>query len=219
MATFITSKTVGQDINITVSTSTGYWKYNHNGSNSSVFSNGSQTITVANANGEFTLIPCLSDGTVSGDITQLYLGGDKFGSNQLTTFDGTGLSGLTGLGLEINQLTSFDGTGLSSLTSLDLSGNQLTSFDINGLLSLNTLYIGNNPIPALVNNQILADLVGNNVSNGYLDIDGSPNLVRTTASNSNYDYLTMDLAWAVNGTYSFPSSGLGKIRVKGITQI
>jgi hypothetical protein len=52
------------------------------------------------------------------------------------------------------------------------------------------LYIGDNPIPALVNNQILADLVGNNVLSGYLDIYGPTNLVRTTASNSNYNYLT-----------------------------
>lgn len=240
MATFITTQSVGESINIGVYTSTGYWKYNHNGSDWGTFMDGTTGAQVANANGQFTIISCLSDGSPSGDITQLYLGGDKFGSNQLTSFDGTGLSSLieldlsnnqltsfsgtgltslTQLYLGTNQLTSFDGTGLSGLTELDLSGNQLTSFDINGLLSLNTLYIGNNPIPALVNNQILADLVGNNVSNGYLDIDGSPNLVRTTASNSNYDYLTMDLAWTVNGTYSFPSSGLGKIRVKGITQI
>jgi hypothetical protein len=66
MATFITSKSVGQNIKISVGTSTGYWKYNHDGTDSSVFSNGNQTTTVANANGEFTIIPCLSDGTVSG---------------------------------------------------------------------------------------------------------------------------------------------------------
>jgi hypothetical protein len=39
MATFITSKSVGQNINISVQTSTGYWKYNHNGSDSSVLEN------------------------------------------------------------------------------------------------------------------------------------------------------------------------------------
>jgi hypothetical protein len=81
------------------------------------------------------------------------------------------------------------------------------------------LHLGNNPIPALVNNQILADLVGNNVLSGYLDITGPTNLVRTTASNADFTYLTNDLSWTVNGTYSFPSSGLGKLRVKGITQI
>ena len=71
MATFITAQSVGNDINIYVETSTTYWKYNHDGTDSSVFSNGNQTVTVANANGEFTIIPCLSDGTVSGDITYL----------------------------------------------------------------------------------------------------------------------------------------------------
>ena len=77
MATFITSKAVGETITITVYASTpftqgsNYWKYNHNGVDSAVFPNGDQTITVANANGEFTLIPCLSDGTPSGDITVL----------------------------------------------------------------------------------------------------------------------------------------------------
>ena len=277
MATFITSASTGTSITISVQTSTGYWKYNHNSADSSVFTDGSETITVANANGEFTIIPCLSDGTPSGDITSLDLYNNQLttfdgtglsslttlylNSNQLTTFDGTGLSILIELDLNNNQLTTFDGTGLSSLTDLYLSNNQLTTFDETGLSGLTTLYlsnnqlttfdgtglssltevtldnnqltsvnvsgltdltnlaIGNNPIPALENDQILADLVGNNVFNGYLDISGTPNLQRTTASNSNYDYLSNTLVWSVNGTYSFPSSGLGKIRVKGITQI
>ena len=117
MATFITSKAVGETITIYLYSSTEYWKYNHNGTDSSVFNqnDGGQTITVANANGEFTMISCLSDGTVSGDIIDLNLYG-----NQLTSFDGTGLSGLTNLTLQENQLTSFDGTGLNSLTGLDL---------------------------------------------------------------------------------------------------
>ena len=144
MATFITSKSVGQDIEINVQSSTGYWKYNHNGSDSSVFSNGSQTITVTNANGEFTLIPCLSDGTVSGNIIILYLY-----NNQITSFDGTDLTSLTTLGLGGNQLTSFDGTGLSSLTSLDLGTNQLTSFDGTGLTSLSGLFLNDNQLTSL----------------------------------------------------------------------
>jgi Leucine-rich repeat (LRR) protein len=323
MATFITSKTIGQTINIAANTSTGYWKYNNNGSDSSVFADGlvnPQAITVAAA--EFTLIPCLSDGTTSGDITYLILSNNQItsfdgtglssltnlqlqnnqltsfngtglsslydlvlfnnqlttfdgtdltsltvlelnnnpltsfdgtglsslttldlNSNQLTTFDGTGLSSLTTLNLNINDLTSFDGTDLSSLTDLILSNNQLTTFDGTGLTSLNyldlrnnqialflgagmcfspslkTLYIGENPIPPAYNDQILSDLVRNGNSFGYLDIDGLPTLVRTTSSNADFTYLTNDLGWAVNGTYSFPSSGLGKIRVKGITQI
>ena len=123
MATFITSKSVGQNIQIAVNTSTGYWKYQHNGVTSSVFGAGQQTITVANANGEFTLIPCLVNGTVSGDITSLQLN-----SIQLTSFDGTGLSGLTGLDLNGNNLTSLSGfTFPESLIQLSLMNNQLTS--------------------------------------------------------------------------------------------
>ena len=141
MATFITAQSVGEDIYISVQTSTEYWKYNHNGSDSSVFGFGNQTITVANANGEFTIIPCLSDGTVSGNITQMLLQ-----NNQITSFDGTGLSSLTYLTLEGNQITSFDGTDLSSLVNLYLDSNQLTSFDGTGLTSLNELYLNTNQI-------------------------------------------------------------------------
>jgi Leucine-rich repeat (LRR) protein len=160
--TFITAQSVGQNINIYAETSTGYWKYNHNGSDSSVFSNSNQTTTVANANGEFTIIPCLSDGTVSGDITTLYLSNNQLTSfdgtgltslaylylsnNQLTSFDGTDLTSLTQLYLENNQLTSFDPTGLTSLTNLGLYDNQLTSFDGTGLSSLTTLFLENNQL-------------------------------------------------------------------------
>jgi hypothetical protein len=147
MATFITSKAVGETITIYVQASTpmtqgsNYWKYNHNGVDSAVFPNGEQTITVANANGEFTLIPCLSDGTPSGNINILNLN-----SNQLTSFDGNGLSSLTTLVLQSNLLTSFNGAGLSSLTDLNLYDNQLTSFDGNGLTSLNGLNLYNNQL-------------------------------------------------------------------------
>jgi hypothetical protein len=172
MATFITSKSVGQDITIYVETSTGYWKYNHDGTDSSVSTNGGRSATVVNANGEFTLISCLSDGTVSGDITYLDLRNiqitsfDGTGlssltylalvSNQLTSFDGTGLSSLTNLFLQDNQLTTFTGTGLSALTALYLTYNQLTSFDGTGLTSLNDLNLENNPLT-------LINLTGSNV--------------------------------------------------------
>ena len=83
MATFITSKAVGDSISIYVQTSTGFWKYNHDGSDSSVNANGwGNNLPVTNANGEFTIISCLSHGTVSGDITNLGLN-----TNQLTSFD------------------------------------------------------------------------------------------------------------------------------------
>ena len=139
MATFITSKSVGQTMNIYVQTSTGFWKYNHDGSDSSMFGNGNQTITVANVNGEFTIISCLSDGTVSGDITQLNLG-----NNLLTSFDGTSLTSLTNLNLYNNQLTSLVGFIFpTSLTTLQLGNNQLTSFDATGLPNLVGLVLTN----------------------------------------------------------------------------
>ena len=162
MATFITSKAIGENFIINVSVTSGFWKYNHNGSDSSVFTPGSNTITVANANGEFTIISCNSDGTNSGYVTNINL---KNGG--LTSFDGTGLSGLTllnignnqltsltnlptsltNLQLAINQLTSFNGTGLSSLIKLEVSNNQLTSFDGTGLsASLTTLELANNQL-------------------------------------------------------------------------
>jgi hypothetical protein len=83
-----------------------------------------------------------SGGSVrSGDITYLLLGG-----NQLTSFDGTGLSSLTSLQLYNNQLTSFDGTGLSSLTVLSLNYNQLTGFSSTGLSALTSLTLSGNPL-------------------------------------------------------------------------
>jgi len=142
MATFITSKAIGDTIGIYVQTSTGFWKYNHDGTDSSVFSNPwNGSVPVTNANGEFTLISCDSDGTVNGDITNLQLG-----DSQITSFDGTGLSSLTQLQLDNNQLTSFDGTGLSSLTNLYLNNNQLTSFDGAGLSILTNLYLNNSQL-------------------------------------------------------------------------
>ena len=161
MATFITSKAVGETINIYAETSTGFWKYNHDGSDSSANSNGWITnIPVTNSNGEFTIMSCDSDGTVNGGVTILYLGSQRITSfngtglsslitlelndNQLTSFYGTGLSSLTRLVLESNLLTSFDGNGLTSLTQLALQNNLITSFDGTGLSSLNSLYLGNN---------------------------------------------------------------------------
>ena len=139
--TFITSKAVDETIYVYVETSIGYWKYQHNGVMSEAYGNGGQEITVANANGEFTIIPCLEDGTISGDIA--YLG---LQDNQLTSFDGTGLSSLTNLNLAYNQLTSFNGTGLSGLNYLSLSNNQITSFDGTGLSSLTELSLDNNQL-------------------------------------------------------------------------
>jgi Leucine-rich repeat (LRR) protein len=174
MATFITSKSVGQTINVYANTSTFYWKYNHNGSDSSVFSNGSQTITVANANGEFTLISCLSDGTPSGDVTILYL--------------------------QNNQITSFDGTGLSSLTTLNLINNLLTSIDVSPMVALANLYLASpyglqgNLMTATANNAVLAALVTNGAGPGNFATSGG----RTSAGTANYDALIAD-GWNLVG--------------------
>ena len=214
MATFITSKSVGQDINFYVETSTGYWKYNHNGSDSSVFSNAYQTITVTNANGEFTIISCLEDGTPSGDIIQLDLQQD-----QLTSFDGTGLTGLTSLGLQNNQITSFDGTDLISLTGLYLEGNQLTSFDGTGLTSLTSLGLGNNQITSSSNNQILNLLDQYGLENGEFYTTGG----RTSAGTADYDALIAK-GWNLLGLDLTGGGGggvnvTGKLRIKGATTI
>jgi Leucine-rich repeat (LRR) protein len=173
MATFITSKLTGETINIYVETSTGYWKYNHNGTDSygegivAAFGNGSQTAEVLNENGEFTIISCLPNGAVSGDITYLDLN-----NNQLTSFDGTGLSGLTYLDLSGNQLTEFDGTGLSGLTYLNLRGNQLISFDGTPLTSLTYLDLQFNQLTEFYGTGLtsLAELDLNNNQLTSLDV-------------------------------------------------
>jgi len=99
MATFITSKAVGETISIYIKTSTGFFKYDHDGSNSAVIAHSvgkstRRSLPVININGEFTLISCNSDGTVNGNITQLDLV-----NNQLTSLDVTSLSSVNKLSL------------------------------------------------------------------------------------------------------------------------
>jgi hypothetical protein len=243
MATFITAQTVGNDINIGVYTSTEYWKYNHNGSNSSVFNqnDGEQAITVENLNGEFTIISCLSDGTPSGNLDHL----DLY-NIQLTSFDGTGLTSLTGLNLggnqltsldgfilptsltilelNENQLTSFDGTGLSSLMGVSLENNQLTSINISGLTVLQYLYTQGNPsinTPSINNSlldQLAANELANNWDNGTLYTTGG----RTSAGTTDYDYLIAN-GWNLSGLDLTGGNGgvniYGKLRIKGATTI
>jgi Leucine-rich repeat (LRR) protein len=196
MATFITSKTVGELISISVTTSTGFWKYNHDGSDSSAFANGSQEITITNINGEFTIISCDESGNVSGDITILNLP-----NNQLTSFDGTGLSSLIELYLPNNQLTSFDGTGLSSLTSLYLNGNQLTSFDGTGLSSLTQLNLENNPLTSFISGDM-----------GQIDFLNLSNLQLTSFDGTGLSSLT-GLGLANNQLTSFDGTGLSSLIV------
>jgi hypothetical protein len=91
---------------------------------------------------EHTGIMSTKDGkTPSGSIIGLGLG-----LNQITSFDGSSLSGLTHLNLNSNRLTSFDGSGLSGLTHLDLYNNQITSFDGSGLSALEELDLSHNQL-------------------------------------------------------------------------
>jgi hypothetical protein len=215
--TFITAKPVGQNITIYIQTSTGYWKYKHNGVDSMVFNQiyGQQSIPVTNSNGEFTIIPCDSNGTRSGNITYLGLQ-DYMGNNQITSFDGTGLSMVTSINLNNNQLTSLDVSSLTSLTSLQLGGNQLTSLDVSSLTSLTNLQLfdmmfgGTNPMTPEANNSILAQLDENGLSMGYFATTGG----RTSASNTDYDNL-LSLGWTLEGL-DLIIVGSGKLRVKGV---
>jgi Leucine Rich repeats (2 copies) len=144
--TFITSKLTGETISVGVFTTTGYWKYNHNSTDSNVFSNVYESIEVLNANGEFTLISCDDQGNVSGDITNLNLG-DPDNSLEITSFDGTELTSLATLALDNNSISSFDNfTFPTSLTTLSLSLNQLTGFTGTGLINLTDLNLYNNPL-------------------------------------------------------------------------
>jgi hypothetical protein len=223
MATFITSKSVGETITISVNTSTEYWKYNHNGTDSSVFAKGQETITVANANGEFTLISCLSDGTVSGDLTVLDLYGNK-----ITGFTGTGLSSLTGLNLNDNQLTSFDGTGLTGLTSLYLNGNQLTSFTGTGLSGLTDLRLNANQLTAFtgtglsaltdlrLNANQLTAFTGTGLS-ALTDLELTDNPL-TSFIGGDMGLTTLDFTkWNITTLESFDISGMDSLRYLNIT--
>jgi Leucine-rich repeat (LRR) protein len=170
--TFITSKAVGETINIYVETSTGYWKYNHNGTDFGPFNQntGYQLAEVLNVNGEFTIISWDNDNEeIGGDVTYL----DLY-SNQLTEFDGTGLTSLTYLYLGSNQLTEFDGTPLTSLTELDLNDNQLTEFDGTVLTSLTYLNLGTNQLTSF-DGTGLTSLTGLDLSDNQLtEFDGTP---------------------------------------------
>ena len=108
MATFKTSKALGQTITIIVAASTGYWKYNHDGVDSAVYpsmasdSNGIQA-TITNANGEFTLIACTPDGA---SPSYGYVGMVNLQNQQITSFNATALTDITWLKLSDNPLTS-----------------------------------------------------------------------------------------------------------------
>jgi hypothetical protein len=142
MATFTTSKS-NEYITFHVETTTGYYLFQRNGEYPLVINtNNNPNFYLNSAAGpEITISSCDSTGTITGDVTVL-----TANNKQITSFDGTGLSGLTRLDLGSNQLTSFNGTGLSSLSILNLSYNQLTSFDGANLSSLSDLSLNNNQL-------------------------------------------------------------------------
>ena len=207
--TFITSKAVGETIDINVDTTTGYFKYNHDGVDSEPLTTSLKTITITNANGEFTIKPCDSNGNVTGDITSLNLE-----NIQITSFNSAGLSSLQSLMLGGNQLTSIDVTGLSNLTILEVGGNQLTSLDVSGLSNLTTLSLNDNwSMTPSANNQILQQLNQHGVSNGYF---GSAN-GRYASSNTDYNNL-VSLGWTLEGLdlVATPTVGNGRLAIRGI---
>jgi Leucine-rich repeat (LRR) protein len=214
IATFTTSKAVGETIKINVSTTGGYWKYNHNGSDSSLYQDGSQTITVSNANGQFSITAYNSQGNISGNILNLNFENNLV-SNQITSIDVTSLTGLTGLNLSNNLLTSFNSTGLSNLTSLNLSNNSLTTFSATGLSSLTTLDLSINQLTSfngtgmsnlttleLSDNLINSFNNGNMTSLNVLSLNGNQLTSFDARSLSNLTSLTLgsNLLTSFNGT-------------------
>ena len=214
MATFTTSKAVGETIKINVSTTGGYWKYNHNGSDSSLYQDGFQTITVSNANGQFSIMAYDSQGNISGNILDLNFENNLV-SNQITSIDMSSLTALTGLNLSNNLLTTFSGAGLSSLTTLNLSNNSLTTFSATGLSSLTTLNLSTNQLTSfngtgmsnlttleLFDNLINSFNNGNMTSLSVLSLGGNQLTSFDARSLSNLTSLTLgsNLLTSFNGT-------------------
>jgi Leucine-rich repeat (LRR) protein len=237
--TFITSKAVEQFISLDIETSTGYWKYLHDGVWSEPFETGSYSgnfeIEITNENGEFTIISWDNDkGKVGGDVTYLDLNSQELTSfdgtgltsltyldlyeNQLTEFDGTPLTSLTYLDLQSNQLTSFDGTPLTSLTYLNLSakrgGNQLTTLDISNMDYLQNLYVNDNLLTASVNNSLLTKLAANELSNDWDSGEFYTTGGRTSDGTTDYNYLINE-GWTIEGADLLAR----KLRVRGINQL
>ena len=191
--TFITSKLTGETINIYVETSTGYWKYNHNGTDFGPFNqnDGQQSAEVLNERGEFTIISWDNDNEeVGGDVTYLDLNN--------------------------NQLSEFDGTGLSSLTGLNLGNNQLTTLGISNMDYLQYLFVDSNLLTPSVNNSLLVKLAANELSNdwnyGRFYTTGG----RTSAGTGDYDTL-ISRGWIIEGADLV--SAVRKLRVKGVGQL
>ena len=102
-------------------------------------------------------------------------------NNDLPTLDITNNTALTELQAFSNDLPSVDVSNNTLLTLLYLFSNDLDDLDISNNTLLTNLRIQNNELDNLVNSQILIDLDGHGLSNGYLQstIFGSGSL--TTA--------------------------------------
>jgi hypothetical protein len=82
--------------------------------------------------------------TSAGTITSLDFHAGRYNGTELTSFNGSALSGLLDLTIKNNDLTSFSGAGMSALESLDLTNNEIQTFSGTGLNSLNFLYLDSN---------------------------------------------------------------------------
>jgi hypothetical protein len=116
------------------------------------------------------------------------------------------------------ELTSFDGTGLSGLIELHLNDNQLTTLDITGLNVLQYLYVDDNLLTPSANNSLLTQLAANELANDWDTGEFYTTGGRTSAGTTDYDYLIAN-GWIIVGAdLVAPPSSSGKIRVRGITQ-
>lgn len=170
MATFITSKAVGESLSMQVTTSDGYWKYNHDGVDSNLFSSWAWSVSVTNPNGEFTIIPCDNNGNPSGDIIALTISS----GGEVTSIDTTGLSALWSLNLNGQLLTTLDITNTPNLRNLNISQNQITSLDFSNLSYLYEINLGGLNLTSLDNFQLPTTLQWINLSfNQLQSFDGS----------------------------------------------
>jgi Leucine-rich repeat (LRR) protein len=133
-------------------------------------------------------------------LTSLYLD-----NNQLTSFSGEGLSGLTILGLVNNQLTSFSSTGLSSsLTVLELDHNQLTSFSCTGLSGLTRLQLVNNQLTSFSGEGLSSSLTILQLDNNQLTSFSCTGLSGLTRLRLQYNAALASIrviGSAINGQY------------------
>lgn len=99
------------------------------------------------------ILPCDSNGTLTGDLTYVSIGGGR-----VTSFSGLGLDKLVRLSLSNLKLSSFSGANMSSLETLYLSNNKITIFDGSGLSSLKTIYLSTNQLTSAAHDMAINSL-------------------------------------------------------------